>query len=68
MGRKFKHNKKHTYQFYTCLYGTRYHARYVKAYCEYHKCYLSADNITEKKCNIKECKNLKDININNQPK
>lgn len=40
-----------------------------KAYCDYHKCYLVARDITERKCNRKKCiykKELgkyKDVNI-----
>lgn len=29
------------------------------AYCKKHKCYLAPRDIKEKKCNWKECKNMK---------
>lgn len=41
------------------LYGRRT-TRYV-AYCNLHKCYLEPIDITEKRCNWKECKHLKQL-------
>lgn len=50
-----------------CLYGRRVPIRFIKAYCNFHKCYLSVENIKEKSCNKKKCKNLKEIIANDQP-
>ena len=72
MSRKVKRSRASDYQMYTCLYGKRSHARFVKAYCELHKCYLSANNLKEKGCNItnkgRACKHLKEITPQLQPK
>lgn len=72
MGRKIKQSKAQNYQIYTCLYGIRSHARFVKAYCKLHKCYLNANNIMEKRCNFankgKPCRHLEEITTQIQPK
>ena len=46
----------------TTLYGQLSSNKYIKAYCENKKCYLTASQIKEKQCNKKKCKYLKEIN------
>lgn len=43
------------------LYGKLDLKSNAKIYCTLHKCYLSSQNIKEKKCNYKKCKFRKEI-------
>ena len=43
------------------LYGKLDSKHKAKIYCSLHKCYLSASNITEKKCNYKKCRFRKTV-------
>lgn len=63
--RKFGSNRERSL---VCLYGKMFPIRFIKAYCNLHQCYLSAENITEKSCNKKHCIYLKEINSNDQPR
>ena len=62
--RKFCNNSERSLM---CLYGKMFPLRFVKAYCNLHQCYLSAENITEKGCNKKHCNYLKEIDPFIQP-
>lgn len=51
--RKYKYHPKKTKVF---LYGRLGYIEQAVAYCNLHHCYLSKENIKEKKCNYKRCK------------
>lgn len=44
-----------------CLYGRLVPIGKVNAYCNFHKCYLQAKDIKEKKCKRKKCKQFKKL-------
>lgn len=43
------------------LYGRLASVYTARGYCTYHQCYLYGGDITEKKCNIKKCKNFEEV-------